>query len=204
MQQLLLARAKVVAPALGLPGEIKGGETPVSKPPPIEPTTIGGVTTSGRVPIPAATGIQPIIPETIVASTERRAIVANVPAPTSTIVATTTPKKLSEVRYDELTEEQKSGVIAWKRGWLHKLKYPPYEEEDIINSKDPIPGVLYHDDYDSAYESMKEQQSQEVRLVPVDTEWGEKPIYKTVSRAKQRVLYTEQQENKPSGIISSW
>jgi hypothetical protein len=54
----------------------------------------------------------------------------------------------------ELTEEEIRGSVAWKQGWCYKLVYPPYGEKNIINTKDPIPGVKYHEGARSAYLSI--------------------------------------------------
>lgn len=53
----------------------------------------------------------------------------------------------------ELTKEQYDGIIAWKQGWVYKMIYPPYGEDDAVNSRKPIAGVQYAKGVGSAQKS---------------------------------------------------
>lgn len=68
----------------------------------------------------------------------------------------TTPPVLppgAATRFEDLTEEQKAGSIAWKQGWCYHLIYPPYGEKEILHSSKPFPGVRIHKGEGSAYKS---------------------------------------------------
>lgn len=53
-----------------------------------------------------------------------------------------------------LTEEQRLGSMAWKQGIMYKLWYPPFGQDDIINSRKPFPGVQNYKGFKSAYKSL--------------------------------------------------
>ena len=55
----------------------------------------------------------------------------------------------------KLTSKQLEGAVAWKQGLFYKLWYPPYGQDDIINTLKPIPGVPYHKGLKSAYKSVR-------------------------------------------------
>lgn len=57
-------------------------------------------------------------------------------------------------KFAALTPEQLEGAVAWKQGWNYRMRYPPYGQEDEINSRSPLAGVQYHDGPHSAYESL--------------------------------------------------
>lgn len=54
----------------------------------------------------------------------------------------------------ELTKEQLEGAIGWKQGIMYKYIYPPYGQEDIINSRSPIQGIPMKEGIRSAYETI--------------------------------------------------
>ncbi len=54
----------------------------------------------------------------------------------------------------ELTKEQLLGAIGWKQGIMFKYVYPPYGQEDIINSRTPIEGIPIKEGIRSAYETI--------------------------------------------------
>ena len=54
----------------------------------------------------------------------------------------------------ELTKEQLAGAIGWKQGIMYKYIYPPYGQEDIINSRSPIQGIPMKEGIRSAYETI--------------------------------------------------
>jgi hypothetical protein len=53
-----------------------------------------------------------------------------------------------------LTKEQLEGAIGWKQGIMYKYIYPPYGQEDIINSRSPIQGIPMKEGIRSAYETI--------------------------------------------------
>ena len=53
-----------------------------------------------------------------------------------------------------LTKQELEASVAWKQGFMYKLIYPPYGEKDIINTREPIPGIKYHEGPRSAYLSL--------------------------------------------------
>jgi hypothetical protein len=53
-----------------------------------------------------------------------------------------------------LSKEQLLGSMAWKQGFMYKLWYPPYGQDDIINSRTPFPGVKNYQGFKSAYASL--------------------------------------------------
>jgi hypothetical protein len=44
--------------------------------------------------------------------------------------------------------------VAWKQGWCYKLIYPPYGQENIINSKHSFPGMRIHKNAGSAFKTL--------------------------------------------------
>jgi len=53
-----------------------------------------------------------------------------------------------------LTKKQREGIIAWKQGWCYKLIFPPYFQDNIINSRKPLAGVKYYKGAGSAMKSI--------------------------------------------------
>jgi hypothetical protein len=51
----------------------------------------------------------------------------------------------------ELTQSQLDGAIAWKQGWCFKMLYPPYGQENIVNTRKPLDIVKYLEGPGSAY-----------------------------------------------------
>jgi len=66
--------------------------------------------------------------------------------------------------YARLSVFQKQGAVAWKQGFIYKLIYPPYGQNDVINSKKPIPGVRVVSGAKSAYESIIKTRGAESQL----------------------------------------
>lgn len=54
-----------------------------------------------------------------------------------------------------LTPEQLQASIAWKQGFVYRLWYPRYGQEDMHVTRNPIPGVPYKEGLRSAYESAR-------------------------------------------------
>jgi hypothetical protein len=53
-----------------------------------------------------------------------------------------------------LTEGERAGAVGWKQGFIYKLWFPPYGQNDIGNTRKPIPGVPYYSGPESAYRSI--------------------------------------------------
>jgi hypothetical protein len=67
------------------------------------------------------------------------------------------PKRLSPPilgKVSQLSKEQLQGAIGWKQGIMYKYIYPPYGQEDIINSRTPIQGIPIKEGIRSAYETI--------------------------------------------------
>ena len=59
----------------------------------------------------------------------------------------------SEAPEKKLTAKQLEGAIAWKQGFIYHLRWPPFGANDVFYSREPIPGVKYHDGIGSAAKS---------------------------------------------------
>ena len=66
----------------------------------------------------------------------------------------TPPKSILTPGGRKLTEEELKASVAWKQGFIYKLLYPPYGQKNIINTREPIPGVKYHAGPQSAARSL--------------------------------------------------
>jgi hypothetical protein len=66
------------------------------------------------------------------------------------------PPKPPITRFEEAKKKlgDNIGIIAWKQGFIYKLLYKPYSQEDILNTRKPIEGVEYHEGIRSAYDSI--------------------------------------------------
>jgi hypothetical protein len=57
----------------------------------------------------------------------------------------------------ELTKKDIAGSIGWKQGFNYRLLLPPTwgaNDNDVVNSRKPIPGIPYHSGVKSAYRSI--------------------------------------------------
>jgi len=45
-------------------------------------------------------------------------------------------------------------MVGWKQGFIYKLIWPNYGQNNITNTRKPIPGVPYHKGPESAYRSI--------------------------------------------------
>lgn len=124
---------------------------------------------------------------------------------------TTVPKKVTSIiTYIEkksdskkkLTPEQLEGAIAWKQGFIYHLHYPPFGANDVFYSREPIPGVKYHEGIGSAAKSavtLYGEIPQNVRLdmgiVDVDISRAERtgqPKLRFKGDPKQKTDYSRQ------------
>lgn len=129
------------------------------------------------------------------------------PAPSKTTV----PKKVTsiithiETKSDgkkKLTPEQLEGAIAWKQGFIYRLHYPPFGANDVFYSREPIPGVKYHEGIGSAAKSavtLYGEIPQNVRLdmgiVDIDISRAERtgqPKLRFKGDPKQKTNYSKQ------------
>jgi hypothetical protein len=53
-----------------------------------------------------------------------------------------------------LDRKKMESAIAWKQGFIYKLWYQPYGQNDVINTRKPIPGVIYYEGAGSAAKSL--------------------------------------------------
>jgi ADP-ribose pyrophosphatase YjhB (NUDIX family) len=113
--------------------------------------------------------------------------------------------KTSKLKFEDLTSKQLEGAIAWKQGFIYKLWTPPYGQSDIINTKEPIPGVKYYDGPGSAaksivvkYGEIPQHVKRDMGVVDIDVfrskEGGKPPTMKFKPDSKQKTKY--------SGIVS--
>ncbi len=86
-----------------------------------------------------------------------------------------------ESKFKALTPQQREGVIAWKQGWIYKMRYPPYGQSDIINSKKPLGGVQYYKDIGSAQKSVVLEKGD----IPKDLVWDMGAIDVGVGKTKE-------------------
>jgi hypothetical protein len=171
MQSALLAVPTIKPQVIPIPrtttipkimGEVAPSPTPIPEPVPI-PEPIPMV-----VPVPEPTPIPEPMPEPSpmpepTPIPEPSPIPMPTPIPTPTSISIPTPE--SPVRTalppiilgsggKPLTREQKLGAIGWKQGIMYKYIYPPYGQEDIINSRSPIQGIPMKEGIRSAYETI--------------------------------------------------
>jgi hypothetical protein len=96
---------------------------------------------------------------------------------TGTIISIKTPKE----KLEQLTDYQRNGIIAWKQGWIYKMRYPPYGQSDIINSRKPLGGVQYYKDIGSAQKSVVLEKGD----IPKDLTWDMGAIDVGVGKTKE-------------------
>jgi len=53
-----------------------------------------------------------------------------------------------------LTAEEIKGAVAWKQGVMYKLVFPPYGQNDVVNSRSPFQGIVAHANARNAYETL--------------------------------------------------
>ena len=53
-----------------------------------------------------------------------------------------------------LTTEEIKGAVAWQQGIMHKLIFPPYGQNDVVNSREPFQGIVSHANARNAYEAL--------------------------------------------------
>jgi hypothetical protein len=110
-----------------------------------------------------------------------------------------------EVKFKELTNDQKLGAIAWKQGFLFKVIFPPYSQHDVINSRKPIQGVKYYKGVGSAaasiitvYGDIPAHIKLDMGIVDIDISRSlnkRKPNMKFIPDPKQKTTY--------SGIVTT-
>jgi hypothetical protein len=126
--------------------------------------------------------------------------------PTDRIPPPRTVIKKDKIRYEDLTTAQLEGAVAWKQGWIYKLIFPPFSQKDVINTKEPIPGVKYHEGLGSAAKSIVVTHGEipanikrDMGIVDIDIsrakEGGKQPTIKFKPDSKQKTSY--------SGIVTS-
>lgn len=64
------------------------------------------------------------------------------------------PPLIKHKKYDSLTDWQRESAVCWRQGVMYKMRYYPWRQEDIINTRKPIEGVKYYEGPESAYKSV--------------------------------------------------
>jgi hypothetical protein len=114
--------------------------------------------------------------------------------------------KTDKVRYEDLTAAQLEGAVAWRQGFVYKLIFKPFGQKDVINTKEPIPGVKYHEGLGSAAKSIVVTHGEipanikrDMGIVDIDIsrakEGGKQPTLKFKPDSKQKTSY--------SGIVTT-
>jgi hypothetical protein len=114
--------------------------------------------------------------------------------------------KPTKLKFEDLTRDQLDGAVAWKQGFIYKLWVKPFGQADIINSKQPIPGVKYHTGIGSAAQSLivtygeiPKHIKRDMGVVDIDVfrakEGGKQPTIKFKPDSKQKTSY--------SGIVTT-
>lgn len=103
----------------------------------------------------------------------------------------------------KLTAKQLEGAIAWKQGFIYHLHYPPFGADDVFYSREPIPGVKYHEGIGSAAKSavtLYGEIPQNIRLdmgiVDIDIQRAEK-----TGQPQLGFKADPKQKTKQSGIV---
>jgi hypothetical protein len=68
--------------------------------------------------------------------------------------STTIIKNIENETDTKLSKKQIEGAVAWKQGLFYRLHYPPFGKIDKIVTREPIPGVPYHEGIGSAAKSI--------------------------------------------------
>ncbi|MDD5487224.1 MAG: hypothetical protein PHW65_06700, partial [Dehalococcoidales bacterium] len=111
----------------------------------------------------------------------------------------------SEAPEKKLTAKQLEGAIAWKQGLIYHLRWQPFGANDVFYSREPIPGVKYHEGIGSAAKSavtLYGELPQNVRLdmgiVDVHIDRSEKagqPKLKFKADPKQKTTYGKKDQS---------
>ncbi|MDD5487337.1 MAG: hypothetical protein PHW65_07300, partial [Dehalococcoidales bacterium] len=95
-------------------------------------------------------------------SREKLPIRTTVPVRTTTLTRTPVPPKITSIithiesktkDKKQLTPEQINGAVAWRQGLFYRMHYPPFGADDKLVTREPIPGVKYHEGIGSAAKS---------------------------------------------------
>lgn len=103
-------------------------------------------------------------------------------------------------KYEDLTSEQRKGIVAWKQGLFYKIWYPPYLDGYVINTTEPVPGVKYYEGVGSAAKSIVALRGEipkhmrlDMGIQDVNVFRGKdprKPIIRFTADVKQKTKYT--------------
>ena len=105
----------------------------------------------------------------------------------------------------QLTPEQINGAVAWRQGLFYRMHYPPFGTDDKLVTREPMPGVKYHEGIGSAAKSavtLYGELPQNVRLdmgiVDVHIDRSEKagqPKLKFKADPKQKTTYGKKDQS---------
>jgi len=104
-----------------------------------------------------------------------------------------------------LTPEQITGAVAWRQGLFYRMHYPPFGADDKLVTKEPIPGVKYHEGIGSAaksavtlYGELPKNVRLDMGIVDVHIDKSEKagqPTLKFKADPKQKTTYGKKDQS---------
>jgi beta-phosphoglucomutase-like phosphatase (HAD superfamily) len=117
-----------------------------------------------------------------------------------------TPPIIKKKRGKVLTKAELEASIAWKQGVMYKLIYPPYGQNDIINSRVPFPGMRIHTGARSAFATLIRTQKgrlpstivRDMGMMHIRIEGGSRS---TTSKPKMR--FHEREERRGKGAVKT-
>lgn len=74
--------------------------------------------------------------------------------PAKRIIPKITPWEQEGIKFSDLTRSQRLASVAWRQGAVYHLIYPPYNENAVLHSSKPFPGIKLHKGPLSAYKSL--------------------------------------------------
>jgi hypothetical protein len=98
------------------------------------------------------------------------------------------------------------GAVAWKQGWIYKLWHPPFNQSDIINTREPIPGVKYYTGVGSTAKSLIVTYGEIPQHIKRDMGVVDIDVFRSKEGAKQptmRFKPDSKQKTKYSGIVTT-
>lgn len=107
-------------------------------------------------------------------------------------------------KLEKLTKEQRKGIIGWKQGFMYKIIYPPYEQVDVINSADPLPGIQYHTGLGSAVKSLVAMRGEIPQHIARDMGIVDINFFRTRNPRKPKMIFTPDKEQQTmQGVAKS-
>jgi hypothetical protein len=101
-----------------------------------------------------------------------------------------------------VTKRQKEGAIAWKQGFMYVLWYKPYGQKDVVHTRQPIPGVIYHEGVGSAAKSVIAKYGEIPPHIRRDMGVVDINVFRTKDVNKPRMEFSaDTKHNHKTGII---